>query len=525
MNPDAKRSSTPAKDLSGRDRMGRNVAFAWGGYMVNVVAGFIIPRLISDRLGQTTLGIWDFSWSIVSYFGLVQLGLGGSVNRYVAKYRATGDNDSLSRSVSTIALFQRLVGWLALAIAAATAWWILPLFASKLGGELQASRWVVLFLGVEISVSIMMTVYGSVIVGCHRWDIHNTVSAISYALIAVAMVVVLLCGGGLAALALSHCVFYLAGEVARWRLSRRVCPELVLDSKLASWPMFHEQARYSAKNLVPRVADLVSNQALSVLVTMFLGPASLAIFSRPKGLIGVLRTLAAKFGFIIVPTASTLQAREDLTALRSIMLNGAASMAALALPAIVTLAILGSDIIRVWMGEKYVYPGLVPILALGALAPLIQESVWGVLSGMNIHGRMALAKLGAAICAASSLGVGLALLHWHLIGAAICFSLPTVIVEGVVMPVYACRQLHLAPSAYYWQTLIKPGLCVTPYALALAIARPLFGASAAWALLAFATGGVATLVLYWLFLVPVEWRLRLCAWMPGSSRWLSRSVP
>src|ERR1700689_2389968 len=79
----------PAKeDLSGQDRLSRNVAFAWGGYAVNLVAGFIMPRLISDRLGQTTLGIWDFAWSVVSYFGLVQLGVSGSVSRYVARYRA-----------------------------------------------------------------------------------------------------------------------------------------------------------------------------------------------------------------------------------------------------------------------------------------------------------------------------------------------------------------------------------------------------------------------------------------------------
>jgi len=57
---------------------------------VNVVAGFVMPRLISDHLGQTTLGIW-IRWSVVSYFALIQLNLGGSVNRYVARYRAVQD--------------------------------------------------------------------------------------------------------------------------------------------------------------------------------------------------------------------------------------------------------------------------------------------------------------------------------------------------------------------------------------------------------------------------------------------------
>ena len=101
-------SPTQSSD-DGRERFGRNVAFAWGGYMVNVISGFLVPRLISDQLGQVTLGVWDFSWSFVSYFGLVQLGMGGSISRYVARYRAKNDVAGLNRSVSSIALFQRTV--------------------------------------------------------------------------------------------------------------------------------------------------------------------------------------------------------------------------------------------------------------------------------------------------------------------------------------------------------------------------------------------------------------------------------
>jgi len=109
--------------------------------MVNVVAGFVMPRLISDHLGQTTLGIWDFAWSVVSYFALIQLNLGGSVNRYVARYRAVQDWEGLSRSVSTIGLFMKIAGMLIVVASLVTAWIVIPLFQDKLGPHLNAGRW------------------------------------------------------------------------------------------------------------------------------------------------------------------------------------------------------------------------------------------------------------------------------------------------------------------------------------------------------------------------------------------------
>src|SRR5437660_2502691 len=74
------------KDLTGRERLVSNVLFTWAGQMVFFVAGFIMPRMIDHRLGQEVLGVWDFSWSLVSYFRFVELGITSSVNRHVAKY-------------------------------------------------------------------------------------------------------------------------------------------------------------------------------------------------------------------------------------------------------------------------------------------------------------------------------------------------------------------------------------------------------------------------------------------------------
>ena len=496
--PEAK----PAPD-DGHERFGRNVAFAWGGYMVNLTSGFIIPRLISDQLGQVTLGVWDFAWSFVAYFGLVQLGMGGSISRYVAYYRSKNDITGLNQSVSTIAIFQRLIGWLALVLAVVSAWWILPIFGVRLGNAFGTARWVLLFLGAEVALTISLSVYGAVIVGCHRWDLHNTISAVAYALVAFGMICVLLLGGGLPVLALVHCAVMVGSEGVRWRVAYQVCPELRIDHRLASWTDFKEQGRYSIKSLIPSISNLFSNQALSLLITAFLGPASLAVFSRSRSLMTALGTLAVKFGMIVVPTASAYQAKNDQQALRSTLLATPAIISSLVLPVIIALSVLGDFLIRVWMGEAYVLHGLVMILCAGTYATLVQEPVWSLLSGMNRHGRIALVKLGTVVGSTLFLTVGFWFLHWGLLGAALCLALPQLLIDGLFTPWYACHVVGASLRLFLWLVFVRPMLCAAAFGMALAAGFVVVHSHPIWAAVLFGGGTLISSLLYLRWLIPM----------------------
>jgi O-antigen/teichoic acid export membrane protein len=492
------------KDLTGRRQFARNVAFAWGGYAVNVIAGFIMPRLISDRLGQTTLGIWDFSWSIVSYFSLIQLNLGSSINRYVARYRAAHDEENLCRSVSTIGFFLRLCALLAFLLTLAAVFWVVPLFQSRLGAQTNMTCWVVFFLGLEISICLLFTLYNGVLAGCHRFDIHNSVSAITYLAMAVGMVVALVAGGGLISVAVVHCLCAVGGDVARLFLARRVCPELRIDYRKANWATFFEQARFSAKSLVPRVAEMVSSQSLSFVLTSFFGPAMLAVYFRCQNLVRQGNTLSAKFGFILVPAASSLHAQDDYSSLRRTFRDSIRQIAYLGMPIAVTLAIFGDDVIRLWMGQAYVYPGLIALMAIAGFPAWVQEPIWSILAGMNKHGRIGWVKFIGACFSGLALISALTWLGNDLRIAAAAFLLPQMIVDLAITPVLACRRLGVPITTYYMDALLRPLACVLPYGVCLLGARFAFHDSLQLALSCGIAAIVALVSCYWFFVCPVS---------------------
>jgi O-antigen/teichoic acid export membrane protein len=458
-------------DMTGQRRMVGNVLAGWASYVVLVVAGFILPRFIDRHVGQAALGVWDFAWSIVSYFGLVQLGLGSTVNRFVAGLRANGNIEGLRRVVSTVTAMLLVAGVIVAGLTVFVAWTLPWLFAAKLGALTGEARGVVLLLGFGLAFQQATSGFNGVITGCHRWGLHNAVTSSFYAAQTAAMLAVLSLGGGLVGLACAATGGAVGAQVVRGLLAFRVCPELRVAPRYVSWEQARLLLSFGGKSLVPRVAELLMDQTTNLLVVAYLGPAALAIFSRPRGLMRHVTGIVSRYAFVLEPTTGSLCAIGDQAALRHLLVRTASIGAYIALPMSLMLGLLGDPIIEVWMGPHYRVGVVLLILVLGNFARVSQMPALSILLGMNAHGRPGLAQLAASAFAAGLAFLMLGPLAWGLVGAALAVTLPLAAVVGIYVPMRACRLLSVSFHEYLCAVWGRPLLAALPYALALALAH------------------------------------------------------
>ncbi len=495
--------STEEEDFSGRDRMTRNVITSWGGHLVYIVAGFIMPRLIDSHLGQAELGLWDFGWTIVSYFGLAGIGVGSSVNRFVAKCRVSNDVEGLRSAVSSVAVVQ-IFGALVVLVATAVVTWQLPrLFGNAVGANQEIARWVVALLGLNLAVQMAFDYFRGVMTGCHRWDLHNAINSGSYALAVVAMIVALRTGGGLRSLAFVNLCGSVAAEAVRAVCAFRVCPELRVAVAYASWARIREMTAFGGKTLTNGIARLLLLQANSLLVAGHFGAAVLAVYQRPMALIRHVETLTSKFSFVLTPTASSLQGAGNDEDLRTLFIKSTRFAAFLALPMILTLSILGDSILYLWMGARYEEGPLLALLAAGAVLPVTQQPGVQILTGLNLHGRLSMAAIVAAVggvfvgmIAVGSFGLGL-------YGAALALGLAMTAGNGIFVAAYACRKLRVPMGRYVLHAYARPVACVLPFAGCLVATRWQFSSRPLVAVLVGgAVGGAVLIVTYWRYVLP-----------------------
>jgi O-antigen/teichoic acid export membrane protein len=495
--------------LSGRDRFTRNVLASWAGYGVFVIAGFVLPRFIDQRIGQTALGVWDFAWSLISYFSLAQVGIGSSVNAYIARYRAEGDIDGLRRAASSVTCLQLVAALLVLLLTVAATWAVPSLMRDRLGEHVSDARWVVALLGSALAVQMAFDAFNGIITGCHRWDLHNYLNAGAYGVTVVAMIAALLLGGGLRSLALANFCGMTATEFARAWLAHRVCAGLRVRWAYASWRQARQMLAFGGKSFVHTISRLLLYQTNNIVVASCFGPAGLAVYARPSSLVRHAQTFINKFAFILTPTASSLRAGGEHEALARLALQAGRFSAYVAVPMVLTLAILGDPILRLWMGTRYEQGLVLAILAVGHLTAMTQQSLLNILTGINAHGRPGLVNLIAAVCGFGMVLLLVGPLHAGLAGAALAVAVPLTLANGVYVPIYTCRQLRMPLSRYIRHAWLEPLACVAPFGLCLAAAR-FCGAQRPWQALMWLAGGALVLgVIYWQCVLPASMKSRI----------------
>ena len=498
--------------MTGRDRLVWNTAVSWASQITVIMAGFIMPRLMDEKLGQTTLGIWDFAWTFVNYFNLMNLGIGSSVNRFVAKYRTERNHDALNVAVSTVTAIQFGITLLVVLMVLIVYEFIGIYYTQKLGPSLATAQYVVVLLGLSVAVEMLVHSARGVITGHHRWDIHNGLYAASSFLSLLLMATALLMGGGLVSVSIAYLASITLTEVARVALALWVAPEIRVWPKYVSWEQAKHLFAFGIKSLLLSFPQVILVQSVNLVTVAMLGPASLAVFARPFALIRQLYTLVFKFTMMLTPTVGSLQAMKNQDDVHAFFKSTLRFNFAVAIPAIAVFALLGDLVVEVWMGKAYQNWLLMAILAIGHLMAIGQDGIIRIMQGLDMHGRVALYLIMTVVVCT---GIVFAILfaqggQWSLIHSALLLTIPMTVSFGIVVPVYSCIAIGISLFDYIRYALLMPLIYNLPFIVALAVTRLLYERGQyELAIAVFVVGGMTELAAYARYLLPDSFKRRL----------------
>jgi len=487
-----------AEDLTGQDRLTWNVLVSWASQLITIVLGFVLPRMIDEQLSQTSLGIWDFAWAIVSYLTIVDFGVGSNAARYVAQFRVEKLALRLNEMVSSAHFVQVLVS-LAVVILTLTAFVLLGLWLpSGMDTHVDDARFLVLLLGLGFAVQMYFDAYRGVLTGCHRWDVHSAINSMQNILAAVGMIGVLLNGYGLISLAMAYVSAQTMAEITRFLAARHFCPEARPRMRLVNRRDLEQVAMFGFKNVLVMAGPLIVQQTMNMLITMRLGPAMLAVFVRPTAIIRHLETFIFKFAFVLLPTASSLQQQGRQEDLRKFAIETSRVGWALAIPGGVFLLVMGPQLIEVWMGSSYVVHELIMILAVGGTLSAANRPAYRILFGLDHHGTASAASL---VIYGGVLVAGLVAMLWFdggLAVAAVIYISGDVLFGVFVVPHQLARSVGMTWFSYVWavshRVLLIGGVC---YLVLTLVEISLEGTLVVKLLVGAAIHGAVTGVLYW----------------------------
>ncbi len=336
-------------------------------FFVNLVVVFSLSPIMVQRLGNRDYGIWEVLLGLVGYLGVLDLGVGPALVRYVSYAKERKDDRALGQTLHTGLLLLTCAGSMAFLLLASLPF--LPAQVSPLPPEEARSfAPLLMLLGTNLLISFPCAALSAYLLGLqkHRFvNMYSVITAVAEAVAAYCILVspptnklVLLCAMKLV-FTIARSIVYLiwvANTGVRVRFS-------VTDLR---WPLCRQLIAFGLKNSLLFGAYALIRSMILLVITHFVGVAAVVFFVIPSRLVEYAYAPADSIGHPLFPFFTALAAKRDMVAIRKAWLHTTRLLQLLTIGISVAVVWLGEPFIRRWMGPQYASLGYTPLLILTA---------------------------------------------------------------------------------------------------------------------------------------------------------------
>jgi len=379
--------------LFGRSQLISNALASGLAYFIAVVIGFIMPRFIYESLGSLPLGLWDLGWSLLTYVTFTGIGFGPAISHFISRNQSLSDSQAVSATITTGMLCQ-LAFALSLTIVFVVGFYLVAFSVDFLdASQVLIVTQIGVLLGVAAGITTLGDFAQNVLIGFHRTKTGEFINIAHDIVLALSMVTVLVMQFGVVELALATLAVRFCFECIRFWIAYRYFHHLPTGLAYLRKDLAGAIMKYAVKTSATVVQELVVYQAARLVLFFSSGPIALAAFSRYTTITRQINRLVDRLSTAIPAIASGFSAAAQVENIRSLYVNGSQAGLMITLPLLSIFAVFGDQIVTVWMGREFVIGNLAWTLAGAALIHAHYSISIRILSGINSHGRIALACL------------------------------------------------------------------------------------------------------------------------------------
>jgi O-antigen/teichoic acid export membrane protein len=445
--------------------MFRGFVSTWAGLIVNGIVALFLTRVLVHGLGSFYYGLWVLVSSVLDYYGLLDMGMRYSMQRFVAHYGGADQRQALNETfmtgMSMVACLALLVFFLCAALL-----FFLPGFFGLHGHARLLFRILLVIQSASVALGLPGRIMGAYLCGLHRFDLYNGAGIVYGLARGIVFFTVIHMGGRVVAIGVSQLLIAGFMFLLNAYFVRVADPQLSVRWSHTSWARIKELVQFSFFVFFSDIGDRLRFYTDVIVISRMLGVA----LATPFNVIGRLMEIFKLSLFPITGPLNTeaniLEGGKKFAAARDLFLRATKACTLLAFAGTTVLVLHGRDILRFWIGEAFTsnYKLLV-VLTVGYCVLLMQAP-----SNVFLYARSR-QKLVAAFALAEGLAnLGLSI-YWArrygIIGVGLGTTVPLIIMRLGIQPFYTLRIVGVGWSEFLSRTLLRP-LLATATVLGLA---------------------------------------------------------
>jgi O-antigen/teichoic acid export membrane protein len=448
--------------VSRRPSLKINAISNWTSLAVSVGTSFFLIPAILAHLGEKRFGMWMLVSSLVGYLGLLRLGIGTGVLRYVPLFHGKGAKAKVDTVVSTGMAFYTGVGVLILVLSWFSADFIAGFFQG--GGQLAV---LIRLTGLAAALECPSLIFDVAVKGYEGFVYTNLITIFGTIIRAGALFACIFLDYGLVAMGGVLVMDAFVMLLARGITFRKYCKGIKVGTRETSLAVLKLLVLYGLIIMVESGGTLLTYESPKQIVGKVVSLEALGLFSIAAVLVRYYFRFILASTQVFMPRFSYLFGQNDDEEIRRLFFRGTKYVTIIAGAGALLLWSVGASFLKLWVktdGIVQIFPAL-KVLAAGMLVFASHRMSVDLLFGLGKQKIIAMFAMCEGICV---FGLALVLSYrYGMTGVAVGISAPFVLIRGVVQANYVCRLTEIGFWKYYTHCIVKPW-CIAG-ALAVAI--------------------------------------------------------
>jgi len=351
------------------------------------ITHFLITPFMLIALGKSEYGLYMLIGSFIDYIALFDFGLGSTVTRYVAKYRAEDDKKGEESFLAIVLILYSIISILALIVGAVLYRHLPFIFSRSLTSEeLHIAKPMFIILIFNAVLSMPFNTFSSIIQGYEKFAFIRIVHLIRIIIKTILLLALLSVGyKALAIVILDTVINLVTMNINMFYVLIRIKTRIHLY--YFSKPLLKEIITYSFFVFVTMIVDQIFWKLGQTILGVILDTAAVAVYAFAMQFVIYYMLVSTAISWVFLPRVTQMVVKNISGKKLTNMLIGIGRIQFIILGYIlIAFIILGRQFIFLWVGGDY---GVSWIIALIIMVPytvhLFQNVALSILQAKNMH--------------------------------------------------------------------------------------------------------------------------------------------
>lgn len=369
-----------------KNQLKAGAIISYANLLIGNIIPFIYTPIMLRLLGQAEYGLYGIANSIMGYIGLLNFGIGGTIVRYLSKYRAEGDREQEARVIGLFLKIYSVVCVMILTAGFAFSANVEVYSRSLLPEEVRTLRSLVILMTLNTAIFLPFGVFNSIVIAYERYIFSKLVGVLATVLSPILHLILLYMGYGSVGLVIGSTLLNVVtyGLYAWYALGRlKIRPSF----RPAGKGLLREILKFSAFVFLASIVDTLYWTTDKLIIGWAKGTKDTAVYNIGATFNTYVTGLSSAISGLLVPKLTQMVVKDAPKEEFTRIFIKVGRLQFLIVSFIVSAFVaFGRQFIALWAGPEYHQSYYVALLTMIPVTiPLIQNTGINILYALNRH--------------------------------------------------------------------------------------------------------------------------------------------